>query len=84
MYRVLIENKVKREIKRLPEETLRRIISSIEELKVNPRPIGVKKLIEKDGWRIRVSKYRILYTIDDKNKTVTIYKIKHRREVYSD
>ena len=84
MYRILIENRAKREIKRFPKEILRRIIPTIEELKLNPRPTGVKKLIEKNGWRIRIGKYRILYTIDDKNKVVTVYRIRHRKEVYSD
>ena len=84
MYRILIENRVKREIKRFPNEILRKIISTIEELKLDPRPAGVKKLIEKDGWRIRIGNYRILYTIDDKNKVVTVYRIRHRKEVYLD
>ena len=81
MYRILIENRVKREIKRFRNEILRKIISTIEELKLDPRPAGVKKLIEKDGWRIRIGNYRIL--LDDKNKVV-VYRIRDRKEVYLD
>ncbi len=81
MNRILIENRVKREIKRFRNEILRKIISTIEELKLDPRPAGVKKLIEKDGWRIRIGNYRIL--LDDKNKVV-VYRIRDRKEVYLD
>jgi mRNA-degrading endonuclease RelE of RelBE toxin-antitoxin system len=34
------------------------------------------------GYSLRVGVYRILYDIDDASQTVTIYRIKHRREVY--
>lgn len=51
-------------------------------LKVNPRPVGCKKLTNEEGYRIRVGNYRILYTIDDTNSSVNIYKIAHRKDVY--
>jgi mRNA interferase RelE/StbE len=46
----------------------------------NPRPPTSKKLIEKGGYRVRVRDYRILYTVDDKNKVVVIYRTKIRSE----
>lgn len=42
----------------------------------NPRPYGSKKLTEKEGYRIRVGDYRILYTIDDEAKVIVVYRIK--------
>jgi len=82
MYRLLIENKAAREVESLQGETLDRLVKTISSLKQNPRPHGVKKLFTEDGWRIRVGDYRVLYTIDDKQKVVTIYRVKHRREAY--
>ena len=35
-----------------------------------------------NAYRLRKGDYRILYTIDESAKTVIIYKIAHRREVY--
>jgi mRNA interferase RelE/StbE len=35
-----------------------------------------------EGWRVRVGDYRILYQIDDEAQTVTIVRVRHRREVY--
>ena len=54
----------------------------IQELKGNPRPSGCEKLTAEEGYRIRVRNIRILYRVDDKTKTVFIYRVRHRREVY--
>jgi len=54
----------------------------IQELKVTPRPSDCEKLTAEEGYRIRVRNIRILYRVDDKTKTVFIYRVRHRREVY--
>ena len=58
------------------------IIAAITALSDNPRPLGATKLANRPEWRIRVIDYRILYRIDDKNRTVTIASVSHRRDVY--
>jgi len=35
-----------------------------------------------EGYRIRVGVYRIIYEVDDAARVVTVYRIRHRREVY--
>lgn len=58
------------------------ITASITALSDNPRPAGATKLVNRPEWRVRVGDYRILYQIDDKNSTLTIVSISHRRDVY--
>ena len=82
MYRIVIEQKALKEIDVLPNDILQLVIDAIDALKANPRPHGIKKLVGETGWRIRVRHYRILYTIDDKGKIITVYRVKHRRDVY--
>jgi len=82
MYRIIIERKATKEIESLPDEIIQRIIDTIKGLKSNPRPHDSKKLIGEVGWRIRIRDYRILYIIDDNQKVITIYRVKHRKEVY--
>ena len=82
MYRIIIENKAAKEIDSVPDDVLQLVVNAVEDLKSNPRPHGVKKLIGQNGWRIRVRTYRILFTIDDSRKVVSIYRVKHRREAY--
>lgn len=58
------------------------LIHRIEELEKRPYPQGVKKLTNRPGWRVRVGDYRILYTIDEKKKELTILSVAHRKDVY--
>lgn len=67
---------------RLPATIHTRLSKRILTLEENPRPRGIKKLSGRDEYRLRVGDYRILYTIDDENHTVTIIAVGHRREVY--
>ena len=83
MYDVLIERSVERALKRVSSSDFSRILVALKELASNPRPFGCKKLVggERD-WRVRVGDYRVLYEIDDAEKTVRVLNVKHRREAY--
>jgi mRNA interferase RelE/StbE len=54
----------------------------IEHLAKDPRPPDAKKLKGDLGYSLRVGVYRILYDVDDEARTVTIYRVKHRRDAY--
>ncbi len=82
MYRIIVENRATKEIESLPSDVIQHVMDTIKRLESNPRPHGVKKLVGEDGWRIKIRTYRILYTIDDKQKLIGIYRVKHRRDVY--
>jgi mRNA interferase RelE/StbE len=83
-YSVLLERQAEKELRNLPSQMLHRIDKHILLLSDEPRPKGVLKLKGKEGegWRIKVGDYRILYVIDEVRKTIIIYRIKHRRDVY--
>ncbi len=75
-YKILIERKAEKEAEKIPLKFRSRVDKTISSLSSNPRPSGSKKLTEKEGYRIRVGNYRILYTVDDKAKVIVIYRIK--------
>jgi mRNA interferase RelE/StbE len=75
-YKVIIERNAQKEAGKIPVKYRSLIDETILSLSSNPRPFGSKKLTEKEGYRIRVGNYRILYTVDDKAKVVVIYRIK--------
>jgi mRNA interferase RelE/StbE len=82
-YRVAFTTSAERELGNLSSTLLARIVSRLENLAVNPRPHGCKKLWGGyDEWRIRIGDYRAVYTINDANKRVEITRIAHRREIY--
>jgi mRNA interferase RelE/StbE len=83
--RYFLENKpaARKELEELPDNVLARVAAKIDSLAQNARPSGCAKLKGfKNQWRVRVGDWRILYTIDDGAKLVSITRIKHRREVY--
>lgn len=82
-YTLIIENKAQKEFLKLSPPHDSSVKKGIDGLENDPRPQGVKKLTgTKDGYRVRIGDFRILFTIDDSKKIVTVYQIRHRREVY--
>ncbi|MFH1505071.1 MAG: type II toxin-antitoxin system RelE/ParE family toxin [Candidatus Omnitrophota bacterium] len=80
-YNVRIKERAKKEIRGLPKKDIARIIDKIKHLAKLPRPTDCVKL-GKDEFRVRQGNYRILYSIDDAEKKVIIFKVRHRREAY--
>lgn len=60
------------------------IIQAIEELAINPRPHGCKKLTGRSAYRIRVGAYRIIYDIFDATLIVEIVNLGSRGNIYED
>ncbi len=81
-YRILILRRAQKELGALPKDIYDRIKDAILSLKDEARPKGCKKLSGRDGWRIRVGDYRIIYEIDDENKEILILHVGHRKYVY--
>lgn len=79
-YKLIIERKAEKEAYKIPHHYKINIDKAILSLAQNPRPHGCKKLTDREGYRIRVGDYRILYTVDDEAKIVVIYRIKIRDE----
>lgn len=85
MYSLKIKRTAERDLKRLPRPLFLRLNQQILALREDPRPVGTRKLKGKlEGWRVRVGDYRIVYQIDDSAHVVTIVRVRHRRDVYSD
>jgi mRNA interferase RelE/StbE len=73
-YQLEITPSALKHLSSLPRKTQERIVAAIDALRFEPRPHGVKKLGGVDDlYRIRVSNYRVVYTIrDDRSQTVDI------------
>ena len=81
-YRILIKPSAAKELDIIPKVDLKRIVKRIQNLSEIPRPPGCEKLTVEDKYRLRQGRYRIVYSIDDRNKEVLVVKVGHRREVY--
>ena len=81
-YKIRLLSSAEKELNKLSTVTCIRISKNILSLEDNPRPRGVKKLSNRDEYRLRVGAYRILYTVSDHDSTVIIIAVGHRREIY--
>ena len=82
LYRIEVSHTAHQQMRRMPEQIQDRINNAIAQLAENPRPTGCKKLSDREGYRIRVGDYRILYHIDDAAKLVIIFRVAARGDVY--
>lgn len=81
-YDVLIKRSAAKELEALPTPYRRRIAAKIRLLAKDPRPSGVEKLSGAEWYRLRQGDYRVLFEVEDRNRTVTVVRIGHRRDVY--
>jgi mRNA interferase RelE/StbE len=83
-YRVLIKPSAAKEIEAVGQkEDRRRIVTRIRSLARDPRPFGSEKLSGRgDLYRLRVGRYRVVYTVGDDELVVLIVRVGHRKNVY--
>ena len=82
-YQVTFARSARKELQALQHDLAERILTAIEELASDPRPPGCRKLRDSgDLWRIRVGDYRVVYSIDDRERLVDVVLVRHRSDVY--
>ena len=83
VYRVELRSSADRELSRLDRQILNRVVAAIDALGEQPRPVGVRKMAGTDHtYRIRVGDYRVVYTIYDATKLVSVERVRHRSDAY--
>lgn len=71
-------------IRHLPPDLKRGVKSALRLLSTDPS-CGVPLLRELEGcWKYRVRRFRIVYGIDQRRRTLRILAVGHRRQVYEE
>ena len=81
-YSVVVTRSAQKALAQLPLRVYERLRVALHQLSDVPRPDGCAKLRDREGWRIRVGNYRVIYEIDDTFRLVTILHIGPRRDIY--
>jgi mRNA interferase RelE/StbE len=81
-YRLLLLKSAEKELDRLMRSDRERVEAAIAALADDPRPKGCKKIVAREGYRVRVGVYRITYIVDDDALMVTVYSVSHRKDAY--
>ena len=80
-YRIEFRPAALRELRNIDRSAQPRIQGAIALLAQDPRPPASRPLRGREGYRLRVGDYRIIYTIDDGMLLIVVVTIGHRREV---
>ena len=81
-YKIYFKESVEKDIRTIPKKDLRKIILCIKALSKDPRPPGHEKLTGQERYRVRQGQYRIIYSIQEKDLTIWVVKVGHRKDVY--
>jgi mRNA interferase RelE/StbE len=81
-YEIELRPAAVRALRRMAHADRERIRAAIALLAEDPRPPNARRLAGRDGYRVRVGDYRVLYTIDNRHVLIVVVTLGHRREVY--
>ncbi|MBI5632220.1 MAG: type II toxin-antitoxin system RelE/ParE family toxin [Nitrospirae bacterium] len=86
MYQVETTPEFDQNIQALDQHAAARIIKKIEWLSLHPEllnhPLKYMPNDLKGLQKYRIGSYRVLYWVDHRNGTITLYGVEHRRSVY--
>jgi len=72
-----------KELKKLPQSVIGKILQSVENLANDPTPLQSVKLSGADHtYRIRIGDYRLVYNVLNRALTVEVIRVGHRKDVY--
>ena len=84
MFEILLDRQPQKFLEKCERSLYDRLIRKLEELKKEPVPYDVKRVVgrKEPVFRLRVGKYRILYRINYEEKRVVVVKIDLRESAY--
>ena len=81
MYNIIFDEEAIKFLEKLPKQIAHRIFNKIQETKVNPYHYFTK-LENRQEYKLRVGDFRIIADINNKEITIYIIKIGHRKNIY--
>jgi mRNA interferase RelE/StbE len=82
-WRVIVAGPAARDIEALPEKYALAVIEALRAIAADPRRLGKPLRFELEGkWAARRGPYRVIYSIDDKTRTVSVLVVAHRADAY--
>lgn len=82
-YKLTFRTSFEKDIAKLPQSIVVRVVKRVKLLAEVPLPKGVRKLQGKEAiYRLRIGDYRVIYSVDAQTKTVDLIYVRHRKDVY--
>ena len=82
-YQIEFRGSAERELHRIDPQMIPRVVAAVRALAEEPRPSGIRKLAgSEQAYRIRIGDYRVVYTVDDRQRIVSVDRVRHRKDAY--
>ncbi|MEK6891452.1 MAG: type II toxin-antitoxin system RelE/ParE family toxin [Nanoarchaeota archaeon] len=82
MYKLVFEKKSLQDLNKLERNIKERIWNKLQDSKEDPFRF-FERLVETDGFKLRVGDWRIIADIFRDKETIVILKIGHRKNIYN-
>ena len=82
MYKIKFTKEASGNLKKLDKRYQKAVAKAIDKLGQNPK-IGKPLIGKLKGlWKLRFSRYRIIYQIIERQLIVIVFEVRHRKDVY--
>ena len=81
-YTIILSKRATKQLDKLPDNIADPILRAIGSLASNPRPNGCKKLNGRNGYRIRIGNYRVIYEVFENELLIDVVALGHRKDIY--
>ena len=80
-YSILILRGAARQLAALPPEVYTTVRDRVRALALEPLPLESEKITGREGWRLPVGRYRLIYKVDLPAAQVTVLDVSLRSDV---
>jgi mRNA interferase RelE/StbE len=82
-YAIEFRHSAEHDIRRLAPALLPRILKALEALSDDPIPRQALKLEGSEQiYRLRIGRYRAIYSVNQEKRIIIVYYVRHRRDAY--
>lgn len=81
-YSISLSKRAQKYLDKLSDNIAKPVFQAIKNLENDPRPHGYKKLKGRDGYRIRIGDYRVIYEIFDNTLLIEVIALGNRKDIY--
>ena len=86
-FEVQVDSRVEKDLKKVPKHIVDKFIAILDELEIDPirgrSAVDIKRLTgHPDLFRVRIGEYRVLYSVDIRNKVVRVTTVAPRKNAY--
>ncbi len=82
MWKVIAGKAVRRKLEQIPNPDKGRIIQAIDKLKDNMDLLDIKPMVNRDDYRLRVGKWRLIFELREEEEIIFIRALDSRGGIY--